>query len=62
MSREAVLKLSFLGKAPSDRNDLFRILDLAEKVLDGDHRPESGEVVAKPDNVIPFPRASMAGR
>ncbi|GAA5481523.1 hypothetical protein [Haloferula sargassicola] len=61
MSREAVLKLSRLGKAPTDRNDLFRILDLAEKVLDGEQRLELPGGSDPPDNVIPFPLVCAAG-
>lgn len=61
MSREAVLKLSFLGKAPTDRNDLFRILDLAGKVLEGDQRPGLPEDEEFPENVIPFPGTCLMG-
>ncbi|MBB5351910.1 dsDNA-binding SOS-regulon protein [Haloferula luteola] len=61
MSREAVLKLSFMGKAPSDRSDLFRILDLAEKMMDGAQRTDSESEKSNVENVIPFPLAAQSG-
>lgn len=56
MSREAVMKLAFIAKAPSDRQDLFRILDLAGRVMDREERPTGSDSAEDwPPNVIPFP-------
>ena len=54
MSHPAVEKVSFLGKAPTDRHELRRILDLAGRLMARDARP--GRDLSLPDNVIPFPR------
>lgn len=51
MSREAVKKVAFLGKAPNNRSDLHRILQLADRLIDHRH----GESRLLPSNVIPFP-------
>ena len=51
MSREAVKRVAFLGKAPSNRNDLHWILQLADRLID--RREEVPELM--PANVIPFP-------
>ncbi len=63
MSREAVMKIAFLGKAPNDRRDVFQLLKLAEKVMQRERRDAPGApAMALPSNVILFPGAGMSGR
>lgn len=51
MSREAVKRVAFLGKAPQNRGELYRILQLADRL--SERRVRRPELM--PANVIPFP-------
>jgi len=58
MSREAIKRVAFLGKAPTSRHELHWILQLADRLADR----RDGESEAMPDNVIPFPGSRRGGR
>lgn len=51
MSQKAIKKVSFIAKAPNDRNDFSRILDLACRISDR----ASGKRDESPSNIIAFP-------
>lgn len=55
MSREAVSSVAFIAKAPTDRNDLNRILDLAGRLLEQVSPEDERDSDSFPENVIPFP-------
>lgn len=57
MSREAVKRVAFLGKAPKSRTELHQILQLADRLTD---RQEE-ESPLLPANVIPFPGVIRSG-
>ena len=57
MSREAVKRIAFLGKAPKNRTELHQILQLVDRLTE--RQDEESQLL--PANVIPFPGPIRSG-
>jgi hypothetical protein len=53
MSREAVINVAFVAKAPANPSQWNRIFDLATRLMQARESPPDSSV--NPDNIIDFP-------
>lgn len=53
MSREAVINVAFVAKAPADPSQWNRIFDLTTRLMQARESPPGSP--ANPDNIIAFP-------